>query len=155
MEESKKVERYKRSFWRVVNKDVEVQYTLVVIWLIIIGFLVGGLLTYLTIWNNLLILPKITHPEQLLEVQRRILKLLGVEFILGGLLVIILAAILQFRILHRISGPLYRLERVILEAAEGKLPKEPIVLRKKDLYGGLARALNNLISAIRSGKKFE
>ena len=147
--------KFKRSFWRVVNPEVEVKYALVVAWLIIIAFLISGLGTYLTIWNNLLVLPGLTQPEHLLIIQKKILKLLGVEFLLGGLLVVVLAAILQFRILHRVSGPLYRLGKVLQDAASGKLPKTPIILREKDLYNELAEAFNRLVDKIRSGAKFE
>lgn len=150
-----KAKKFKRSFWRVVNPDVEVKYTLVVAWLIILGFLISGLVTYLTIWNNLLVLPQLTQPEHLLIIQKKILKLLGVEFLLGGLLVVVMAAILQFRILHRISGPLHRLEKVIQDVASGKLPKTPIILRKKDLYSDLTDAFNRLVDRIRAGDKFE
>ena len=55
--------KFKRSFWRIVNPVVEIKYTLVVAWLIIIAFLISGLVTYLTFWNNLLLLPDFTHPE--------------------------------------------------------------------------------------------
>jgi len=77
-------------------------------------------------------------------------------FLFGGLPIVILGAILQFRILHRVSGPLYRLEKSIQEAAvSGKLPKTPIILREKDFYNGLAKAFNQLVDKIRSGAKFE
>ena len=148
--------KFKRSFWRVVNPVVELKYTLVVAWLIIIAFLISGLVTYLTFWNNLLLLPDFTHPEYLLIIQQKTLRILGALFLFGGLPVVILGAILQFRILHRVSGPLYRLEKSVQEAAvSGKLPKAPIVLREKDFYNGLAKAFNQLVNKIRSGAKFE
>ncbi len=148
--------RFKRSFWRMVNPVVEIRYTLVVSWLVIIAFLISGLITYLTFWNNLLALPNFTNPEYLLIIQKKTLKILGALFLLGGLPIVILGGILYFRILHRISGPLYRLERAVQEAAvSGKLPKTPVVLREKDFYSGLARAFNQLVERIRSGGKFE
>jgi len=70
--------------------------------------------------------------------------------------IVVLGAILQFRILHRVSGPLYRLEKSVQEAVvSGKLPKAPIILREKDFYNGLAKAFNQLVDKIRSGAKFE
>jgi methyl-accepting chemotaxis protein len=148
--------KFKRSFWRVVNPEVEIKYTLVVAWLIILAFLISGLVTYLTFWNNLLLLPDFTHPEYLLIFQKKTLKILGVLFLFGGLPIVVLGAILQFRILHRVSGPLYRMEKVVQEAAvSGKLPKAPIILREKDFYNGLAKAFNQLVDKIRSGAKFE
>ena len=70
-------------------------------------------------------------------------------------MVIIVTALIQFRFLHRISGPVYRIEKLINDAAAGKLPKAPVVLREKDFYNELAKAFNDLIVSIRSGKKFE
>ena len=140
----------------MVNPAVEIKYTLVVSWLVIIAFLISGLITYLTFWNNLLALPDFTNPEYLLLIQQRTLKILGALFLFGGLPVVVLGAILHFRILHRVSGPLYRLEKSVQEAAvSGKLPKVPIVLREKDFYGGLAKVFNQLVERIRSGAKFE
>lgn len=147
--------KFKRSFWRVVNPAVEVKYTLVVAWLIIIAFLVSGLVTYLTFWNNLLAFPGFAQPEYLLILQKKTLRILVSLFLFGGLPIVILGAILQFRILHRVSGPLYRLEKVVQDAVSGKLPKTPIILREKDFYNGLAKAFNQLVEKIRSGAKFE
>jgi len=153
--EKKDMKKFKRSFWRLVNRDVEIKFTLVTAWLIIIGLLAGSLFTYIAIWNNLLVVPQIVSADNLLVVHQQILKLLVLEFLLGGPLVIFLAALLQFRILHRISGPVYRIGKLIQNAAEGKLPKVPVVLREKDFYNELAKAFNNLVVAIRSGNKFE
>jgi hypothetical protein len=50
---------------------------------------------------------------------------------------------------------MYRLERTVRQAATGKLPHDPIFFRKDDVHIGLAEAFNSLISAIRSGIKFE
>ena len=148
--------RFKRSFWRMVNPVVEIRYTLIVSWLVIIAFLISGLITYLTFWNNLLAAPNFTNPEYLLIIQKKTVRILGALFLFGGLPIVVLGGILHFRILHRISGPLYRLEKSVQEVAvSGKLPKTPIVLREKDFYGGLARAFNQLVERIRSGGKFE
>lgn len=150
--EAKKI---KRSFWRVLNLGVELKYTLTVAWLIIIAFLISGLITYLTFWNNLLAFSEFTKPEYLLVLQEKTLKILGGLFLFGGLPVVVLGAILQFRILHRVSGPLYRLERTIQEAADsGKLPKTPIILREKDFYKNLTGAFNQFVDKIRSGVNF-
>ena len=147
--------KFKRSFWRMVNKDVELKYTLVGVWLIIGGLLIGGVVTYLVIWRNLLILPQLVSPQDLMEIQKKILEMLGVLFILVGILMVALAATLQLRLLHRIAGPLYRLQRAISETATGKLPGAPVRFREKDLYSELADSFNNLVAAIRAGTKFE
>lgn len=152
--ENEERKKFKRSFWRVVDRGVEIRLAMVGAWLIFLGLLVGSIFTYLTIWNNILVLPQLTSLDKLLIVQSRITKFLVLELILGGTLIIFLAATIQFRIMHRISGPLYRIEKLMQELAEGKLPKTPVVLREKDFYNNLAKTFNNLISAIKSGIKF-
>ena len=122
--------KFKRSFWGVVNQEVEVKYTLVMAWLIIIAFLISGLVTYLTFWNNLLLLPGFVQPEYLLILQKKTMRILVALFLFGVLPIVVLGAILQFRILHRVSGPLYRMEKTIQDAVvSGKLPEAPIILR--------------------------
>jgi len=102
-----------------------------------------------------LILPQLVSPQDLMEIQKKILEMLGVLFILVGILMVALAATLQLRLLHRIAGPLYRLQRAISETATGKLPGAPVRFREKDLYSELADSFNNLVAAIRAGTKFE
>lgn len=147
--------KFKRSFWKMVNRALEIKFTLFAVWLIIIGILLGSLFTYLAIWNNLLVLPQFVSMDKLLVVHQRVLKSLALIFLLGGPVIIFLTALLQFRILHRISGPVYRIEKLLQDAAEGKLPSNPVVLREKDFYNELAKAFNNLVVAIRAGSKFE
>ncbi len=145
----------KRSFWRTANKSVEVRYALLGGWLAVVGLLSGGILTYFIIWNNLIMLPLTSHPEEIILLHARVLKMMGLLFGLFGVVGVLLAAILQFRIIHRLSGPIYRLEKALLKLAEGELPRQPVILREKDLTGGLAKAFNRLVDAIRSGQKFQ
>jgi len=150
MEEKK----FKRSRWTIMNWEFNIKWTVMMAWLVIAGFLISGAITFFTIWDNLLILPTM-QPEHFLLIQKKILHLMAAEFLFGGLPVIIMAIVLQIRILHRVSGPMHRLEKTVRRAVAGKLPQEPIVFRKDDIHAGLAEAFNLLISAIRSGTKFE
>ena len=151
MEEKK---RFKRYHWRVLNREMNIRYTLIFAGLIIFGFLLGGVITYLTIWDNLLILP-VMQPEHFFIIRKKILYLLIVEFLLGGLPIVVLAIVFQFRFLHRAFGPLYRLEKAMQGIALGKLPEKPVVVREGDLLKELADSFNQSVSAIKSGKKFE
>ena len=151
MEEKK---RFKRYHWKVINREVNIKNTLIFAGLIIFGFLLAGAITYLTIWDNLLILPTL-QPEHFVIIQKKILHLMIIQFLLGGLPIIILAIILQFRLLHRVFGPLHRLEKTMQETALGKLPEHPIIVRKGDILTELTKSFNQLISAIKSGAKFE
>ena len=49
---------------------------------------------------------------------------------------------------HRIAGPLYRLERHLLEVAKGKEPKDSN-FRKGDYYQPLAEACNKVMARMR------
>ncbi|OPZ92669.1 MAG: HAMP domain protein [candidate division TA06 bacterium ADurb.Bin417] len=146
--------KFKRSFWRIINKTVQIRYSLVVIWLIIIALMLGGMVTYLTVWNLLLEIP-IHDPAALEQLQRQVLRLLTLEFLIGGVVLVVLAGVLELRILHRICGPLFRLEQLMGQLAEGKLPKHPLVFREKDFFYNLAESFNRAVEAIRCGKKFE
>ncbi|OPZ94100.1 MAG: HAMP domain protein [Planctomycetes bacterium ADurb.Bin412] len=146
--------KFKRSFWRIINKRVQIRYSLVVIWLIIIALVLGGMVTYLTIWNLLLQIP-IPDPVALEHLQGKIFRLLVLEFLIGGVALLFLAGLIQLRIMHRICGPLFRLEAAMNQLAVGKLPHYPLVFRKKDYFYELARAFNQAVEAIQSGKKFE
>jgi hypothetical protein len=68
------------------------------------------------------------------------------------LLLIILVFYLEVRFLHRIAGPLYRIEKTLKEISEGK-DVEPIKLRKKDFYKTLADEVNKVIEYINKLKK--
>ncbi|HNQ34655.1 MAG TPA: hypothetical protein PKN80_01155 [bacterium] len=146
--------KFKRSFWRIINKPVQIRYSLVVVWLIILALLLGGLVTYLTVWNLLLRIP-IPDPAALEHLQGQVLRLLVLEFLIGGAVLLFLAVLLQLRIMHRICGPLFRLEEVMNQLAAGKLPPYPLLFREKDYFYDLARAFNRAVEAIRSGRKFE
>ncbi len=152
MEEKNRCKRY---YWKVVNRNVNIKYTLMMAGLLIICFLSVGVITYFVVWNNLLILPLLQQPENILRFQEKILRFLIMEFLLGSLTIMILAIILQFWILHRIFGPLHRLEKAMEEIVQGKLPEQPIIVRKGDILKKLAASFNQLVIVIKSGAKFE
>ena len=51
---------------------------------------------------------------------------------------------------HRIAGPLYRLERHLLDVATGKEPRD-VNFRKGDYYQPLAEACNKVMARMRDG----
>ena len=65
-----------------------------------------------------------------------------------GLLLIFLvvvAGILEIWYLHRIAGPIYRIEKVLKETLEGK-GFTPIKLREKDFFKSIAETINKFMS---------
>ena len=63
-----------------------------------------------------------------------------IQFALFNLIAVILS--------HRIAGPLYRLERHLLEVGEGQEPRD-VKFRKGDLYQHLADACNKVMARLR------
>jgi|Deesub1362A_J573_1020465.scaffolds.fasta_scaffold04505_5 methyl-accepting chemotaxis protein len=60
---------------------------------------------------------------------------------------LLLTAVLALRISHRVGGPLYRLERVMGEMAQGRLDQN-IRLREGDQLQSLAQAVNQVCQAL-------
>lgn len=143
-----------RSFWRANYLDLEVRLAVLAGWLVIIALLTGGLSTYLVVWSRLLALPHLAASEAMIEMHRQILRGMALTFSLMVLLLVTLAALIQYRVLHRITGPVSRVEKVLREMSAGNLPARPLAFRRKDFLSGLAGAVNDLAAAIRSGREF-
>ena len=136
----------------LINKGIQIRYALILIWTIAIATIVVGITIYYTIWSSLLT-KGLSGSPQLISVQREIDYVVGKRLIWIGGLLLLIGAWLEIWFLHRIVGPLYRLEKIIKEAAEGKFPEEPIKLRPKDFYHGLAEALNKLFASLKKERK--
>ncbi len=147
MEKNERRKRY------LINKPVQFIFSGITIYLIIIVImLVGGLTYYITlntILNQLEIENKIINAYEIVR---------NINIILvkrNGILLSILIFLtfyLEIRFLHRIVGPLYRIEKVINEISEGK-EVEKIKLRKKDFFKQFAETVNKLIDYIEKIKK--
>jgi hypothetical protein len=116
----------------LINKPVQFVLSGITIYFILIVIIVVGGLTYFitlnTILSQLEIENKLINAYEIVK-NINILLLKRTGFLI--LLLIILVFYLEVRFLHRIAGPLYRIERTLKEISEGK-DVEPIKLRKKD-----------------------
>ncbi|MCX8081872.1 MAG: methyl-accepting chemotaxis protein [bacterium] len=129
----------------LINKPLQFIYSGIIIYLLLIGIIIAGVgtyyLTFNTILNELDAQGGMANAYELVK---------SINFLIlsrvGLMLVVILLFAFVFGIfyLHRIAGPIFRIERTIREIAEGK-KVEPIRLRKKDFFKSLADALNKLI----------
>jgi methyl-accepting chemotaxis protein len=137
----------------LINKPLQFVFSGITIYFILIVIIVVGGLTYFitlnTILSQLEIENKFINAYEIVK-NINILLLKRTGFLI--LLLIILVFYLEVRFLHRIAGPLYRIEKTLKEISEGK-DVEPIKLRKKDFYKTLADEVNKVIEYINKLKK--
>ncbi|HOL22208.1 MAG TPA: hypothetical protein PLQ41_05085 [bacterium] len=129
----------------LINKPLQFIYSGIMIYLLLIGIIVVGVgtyyLTFNTILNELETQGGLSQAyEMVKDINLLILKRVGTMLVI----VLVFAFGLGVYYLHRIAGPVYRIEKTIREMAEGK-KVEPIRLRKKDFFKSLAEAVNKLI----------
>jgi len=129
----------------LINKPVQIGYFGLTAWFICLGILLVGSITYYFTLNTIISEIQITSPafDAVETVQKINLllqkKLAGVFVALVGV-----AAILVILYLHRVVGPIFRIERTLRDVVEGK-PFHPIKLRKKDSFQSLAEAINTFV----------
>ncbi len=137
----------------LVNKPVQFIYSGITIYFILIVIvLVSGLTYYITLNTILTQLESESKFINAYETIKNINSLLIRRIVFLILFLIILTFYLEIRFLHRIAGPLYRIEKILNEISEGK-NVEPIKLRKKDFYKSLAEAVNKVIEYVNTLKK--
>ena len=129
----------------LINKPLQFIYSGIMIYLLLIGIIVVGVGTYYLTFNTILIELETQGGlsqayEMVKDINLLILKRVGTMLVI----VLVFAFGLGVYYLHRIAGPVYRIEKTIREMAEGK-KVEPIRLRKKDFFKSLAEAVNKLI----------
>ena len=137
----------------LINKPIQFIFSgLTVYFIILVIILVGGLtyfITLNTILSQLELENKIVDAYGIIKnINFLLLKRIGVLL----LILIFLTFYLEIRFLHRIVGPLYRIEKVLNEIIEGK-NVEYIKLRKKDFLKPFAETINRLIDYINKIKK--
>ncbi|MCM8819141.1 MAG: hypothetical protein NC915_06685 [Candidatus Omnitrophica bacterium] len=146
MEKKHKRKRY------LINKPVQFIFSGISIYFIILVImLVTGLTYYITlntILSQLELENKLINAYEIITTINSILiKRLGILCLLFLLVVFYF----EIRFLHRIAGPLYRIEKVLKDLSEGK-NVEKIKLRKKDFYKSLAETVNQVIDYVNSKK---
>ena len=139
------MKKFKRRQY-LINKPVQFSYMGIAVWFLLIGILLVGSLTYYitmsTILNALEVTPNVSIDACIL--------VKGINFLLFkriGLLLILLMLVTSFLavfFLHRLAGPVYRMEKVMEEMSQGK-KVYPVKLRVKDFFKPTANVLNKLI----------
>jgi len=144
MEQKKK---YKRRNY-LVNKPLQFAYAGIAIWLLLIAIILVGTFTYYITLNT--ILNQLQMENQLIDAYRIVSTINSILIKRIGFLlifVILLALILEILFLHRIAGPIYKIEKTLNDIANGK-KVQPIKLRKKDFFKSLAASVNKVIEKI-------
>ena len=137
----------------LVNKPVQFTFTGLTIYFTLITIIIIGSFTYFITLNTIISQLELENKlVNVYEIVKNINIFLLKRFGIFILILIILVFYLEIRFLHRVAGPLFRIERVLREIAEGK-DIEPIRLRKKDFYKSLADAVNKVIEYIKKLKK--
>jgi len=136
--------KYRRKNY-LINKPLQFIYSGITIYLLLIGIIVVGIATYYITLST--ILAQLEAENQLLNAYAIIS---NINVILGKRLGVLLLSVMVFAFvlgvyyLHRIAGPVYRIEKALREISEGK-EIDTVYLRKKDFFKSLAETLNNVI----------
>jgi len=129
----------------LINKPLQFIYSGITIYLLLIGIIVVGTATYYITLDT--ILSQLEAQGGLLqayEIVRSINSLIAKRVGILLLTVMVFAFTLAVYYLHRLAGPVYRIEKTLNDMAEGK-EVSPVVLRKKDFFKSLAESLNKII----------
>jgi len=137
--------KWKRKI-HVINKPLQFSYMGMTIWILLLGTIIVGTLTYYITVTTIL-----AHTEAagnvpldayllIKDINRILLRTIGV--VLASL--IVFAGALEVIYMHRIAGPMHRMEKVIKELSHGRRVAL-IELRKKDFLKNIAESMNDLI----------
>ena len=140
------MKKYKRRNY-LINKPLQFAYAGIGIWLLLIGIiLIGSLIYYFTLNTLLTQLGAIENvPFDTYQLVKNINSIIAKKIGLFLIFLIIIAGILQIWYLHRIAGPMYRIEKTLKETLEGK-KFIPIKLREKDFFKSLAETVNEIMT---------
>jgi len=134
----------------IINPPVQFKLTL----LILLSVIIPTILTFLMLFfliQNILLEAQMNNQmvyHALLFMSHKVYCILFIGFVLVTILLILWSTIF----IHRIVGPLYRLEKELDKMIEGK-PITKIRFRKNDKLTNLADKLNTLIEILQKKQK--
>ncbi|MDD5688041.1 MAG: hypothetical protein PHE88_09455 [Elusimicrobia bacterium] len=127
----------------LINKRVQIKYTAIIMGLLFVMIVIMGRDFYYaikTIFTKAFIADEIS----------RNLTAFYVVFIVKSFVFMVLAAGITIYFSHRVTGPIYRLEKdLLIMISEGDLTKQ-FRLRKNDEFKELSDALNAMVSNLRT-----
>ena len=92
------------------------------------------------------------HPGQMsmADVLMKVETNLLVQIFLLLLLIAVIASVTSVFFLHRIVGPVYRIQEVLRKIADGQVPEKDIKLRTGDFFSELAVEINRALARLRA-----
>lgn len=129
-----------------INKPIQIGYFGLTAWFICIGILLVGSLTYYFTLNTIIEQIQLSAQNfDALDVVHKINLILQKKLSLVFIFLLIVAGALVILYLHRVVGPIYRIEKILRDVIEGK-PFQTISLRRKDSFKTLAQTINAFVT---------
>lgn len=132
-----------------IYKPIQRQYFL---WMAVITILAGFLLSMVvhhTVRSALGHEMARTSKLSILEVLSNLESSLLANIFVVLFIAVIVSAITSVFFLHRIVGPIYRIQETLKKMAEGQIPPKDIKLRPGDFFSELAAELNKAMARYR------
>lgn len=130
----------------LINKPVQIGYFGLTAWFICLGIMLVGSLTYYFTLNTIIEQIQTSMPNfDTVETINKINLILQKKLALVFVFLVIVAAVLVILYLHRVVGPIYRIERTLKDVIEGK-QFQTIKLRRKDSFKSLADTINAFVT---------
>lgn len=136
--------KYRRKNY-LINKPLQFIYSGITIYLLLVGIIIVGITTYYVTLSTIL-----THMEAENQLFNAYAIISNINALLGRRLGVMMFAVMVFAFvlgvyyLHRIAGPVYRIEKTLSDICLGKEVR-PVTLRKNDFFKPLAETLNKAI----------
>jgi len=146
------VKKYRRRQY-LVNKPLQFANAGIAVWLLLVGIILIGSFTYYITLNTILVQMETSGniPFDAYQLVKSINSMLAKRIGLLLISLVVMAGILEIWYLHRIAGPMYRIEKTLKETLEGK-EFTPINLREKDFFKPLAETINKFMSCQKEKK---
>jgi len=129
----------------LINKPIQLGYFGLTAWFICLGIMLVGSLTYYFTLSTIIGQIEVTNPGfDVMEAVGEINLILQKKIALIFVFLVIIAAGLVIFYLHRVVGPIYRIEKTLREVVEGK-PFQDIKIRRKDNFQTLADTINTFV----------
>ncbi|HPP66683.1 MAG TPA: hypothetical protein PKX05_02075 [bacterium] len=129
----------------LINKPIQLGYFGLTAWFICLGIMLVGSLTYYFTLSTIIGQIEVTNPGfDVMEAVGEINLILQKKIALIFVFLVIIAAGLVIFYLHRVVGPIYRIEKTLREVVEGK-PFQDIKIRRKDNFQTLADTINKFV----------
>ena len=130
----------------LINRPLQLAHSGFIAWAVGIGMIIAWLVTYYTIWS--LVLNQISQDVQLPQILRDVNSRLVWTLVIPGVIILVLVALIQVFMSHRIAGPAYHLHKTITEMNRGLWP-EKIQVRNYDFLKDVIEEFNLLIASER------